>query len=202
MGENVIKRIAHFMIGLFASMLTIMALAPSAFAHAGLTGVEPADGSHVTQGPAQVVLSFSEVLKEPGFASVTRDGELDDSWSYALAEEKLVVTAPSGAEILPGEYVVAYRVVSADGHPIKGSTTFTVDSPESSTNATPSPIVSATVPATETPSVSDDEAGPPGGFASFLKSPWVWGSLILIVAIVSAALMRSKFATGNDDADS
>ena len=197
-----IKRITRLMILLFASLLTAVAIAPSAFAHAGLTGVEPADGSHVSPGPTEVVLSFSEVLKEPGFASVTRDGELDDSWSYALAEEKLVVTAKSGAKILPGDYVVAYRVVSVDGHPIKGSTTFTVDSPESSTNATPSPVVSATTPASRVPADSDDDAGAPGGFASFLKSPWVWGSLILIVAIISAALMRSKFATGNDDADS
>ena len=109
-------------------------------AHAALTESTPADGAIVTEPLSEVILTFSEGVEPTaeGFA-LTVDG---------VAAEP-AVTTPDGAvwvlsvePITSGAVVVAYDVVSADGHLITGEVTFTVDAPTVATTAL-APLASA-----------------------------------------------------------
>jgi copper resistance protein C len=72
-----------------------------------------------------VSLTFSENVRAPAYVVVTGpDGRRVDDGSArilnATVTEHLKPTAPAGS------YIVAYRVVSADGHPVEAQLTYTV----------------------------------------------------------------------------
>ncbi|WP_329223903.1 copper resistance protein CopC [Streptomyces sp. NBC_01485] len=115
-----------------------------ASAHAALRGADPADGSVVKTAPGSITLTFTESV-----------GLLDDSFRVFDPDNQRVKTGRAGhadgradtARVtLPGKlgtgtFTVAWRVVSADSHPIAGAFTFSVGEP----SATPPPLPSASV---------------------------------------------------------
>lgn len=109
----------------FAGLLT----AAGALAHAHLQQQIPAAGAQLAASPQTLTLSFSEGI-EPAFSGVTVTGPQQ----HAVATGKLTrssdnpaqVTVPVAETLPPGEYTVAWHVVSVDGHKTKGQYTFSV----------------------------------------------------------------------------
>lgn len=107
-----------------AGMLT----AAGAFA-AHLQQQIPTAGAQLSASPQTLTLSFSEGI-EPAFSGVTVTG----LQQHAVATGKLTRSADNPAEVTlplaealpPGEYTVAWHVVSVDGHKTKGQYTFSV----------------------------------------------------------------------------
>ncbi|KMO95268.1 hypothetical protein ACS04_24660 [Streptomyces roseus] len=103
-----------------------------AFAHAGLSGSDPADGAVLTNGPQYVTLTFTESV---GFS--------DDSLRVLSPKNERVNPRPAqhadgkdntarvelSGKLPEGSYTVAWRVVSADGHPVSGAFVFSVGQP-------------------------------------------------------------------------
>ena len=154
-------------------LLALLFFAPPAGAHAGLVSSDPADGSVLMQEPTQVVLEFNEALLEQTVSIAIRDGQ-DQVVSAAAAQASgatVIVPWPAG---LPDDtYRIAYRVVSADGHPVTGEISLAL-------NVAGDPSVEA-VPA------AASSSGAPG---------WLIGLLILailatIIIIILARRSRS-----------
>ncbi|MEJ3767894.1 MAG: CopC domain-containing protein YobA [Klebsiella quasipneumoniae] len=109
----------------FAGLLT----AAGALAHAHLQQQVPAAGAQLAASPQTLTLSFSEGI-EPAFSGVTVTGPQQ----HAVATGKLTRSADNPAQVTvpvvetlpPGEYTVAWHVVSVDGHKTKGQYTFSV----------------------------------------------------------------------------
>lgn len=104
-------------------------LAPVNFAHAhaSLVRAEPADGSVIAAAPKAFALVFSEptsplVLKlaKPDGTSITLD-------RFVLRDATLDIEAP--ADLGNGTYVLSWRIVSEDGHPVGGSAVFSIGAP-------------------------------------------------------------------------
>lgn len=193
------KRIALSLLAIFLGGFFTIAASPSAFAHAALTSVNPEPGSTMTAAPKNVVFTFNENLKEPGFAAVSHDGRQLEDWTSEVQGQRLIVVPPEGETFDSGDYLVSFRVVSADGHPIKGSTDFVVQASESlpEPSSTESPIL-------DNKENADDEEdsgskGEAGGLRSLLTAPWLWGGIVMVVAIVVAAFVRSRNSTQSDD---
>ena len=94
--------------------------ASPALTHAGLVSSDPVDGSVLTTAPVNVTLQFNENLLEDTVSVAIRDG--DDqvvSTETAIADGPTVVV-PWPTDLADGAYRLAYRVVSADGHPVTG----------------------------------------------------------------------------------
>lgn len=91
-----------------------------ALAHAGLTSSDPADGAVLTVAPAQVTMTFNEALLEDTVSVAIRDGDDVVVTSTNATADGAVVTVPWPADLPDGAYRIAYRVVSADGHPVTG----------------------------------------------------------------------------------
>ena len=109
-----------------AATAPALILAPAAAAHSVLLSVDPEDGAQLEASPEQVVLTFNEEVNQ-NFASVAVTSE-DDRTNRAIGDP--VVDGPEVSaqveNLTPGAYTVGYRVTSADGHVVSGSSVFTV----------------------------------------------------------------------------
>jgi methionine-rich copper-binding protein CopC len=121
-----------------------------AAAHTSLVSSSPASGATLTTAPDTVRLVFSGTpASSPLDVAVTLAGQtVRPAGSVRLDGSTVVIPVD-----LPGSgtYTVAYRVVSADGHPVQGTVEFTVrDTPGVAASASPSVAASASVAATPT----------------------------------------------------
>ncbi|MFM8861777.1 MAG: copper resistance protein CopC, partial [Acidimicrobiia bacterium] len=102
----------------------------TAAAHASVVSTDPADGSVSATAPSRVSITFTESVSINAGGLVVRNGageRVDD----ATATAKGAVASTGLRPGLPnGTYVVTYRVLSADGHPVSGSFLFGVGSGE------------------------------------------------------------------------
>ena len=104
-----------------------LTLAVGASGHASLLTSSPEDGAVLDVAPEDVRFTFSEEL----FAELIEVSVLDAAGDLVMATEA-EQTPPPGTDVIvpwpsdlpPGEYSVAFRVVSADGHPVTGRITF------------------------------------------------------------------------------
>jgi len=98
----------------------------TAWAHAELDSTSPAADSVATNSPDEVVLTFTEgVSVEVDGVRVLDGGANRHETGNAVADGS-VVRVPLESALAEGGYVVAWRVVSADGHPIHGAFQFSV----------------------------------------------------------------------------
>ncbi len=107
-------------------LLAGVVLAGPASAHAVLVSTTPGESARLDTAPAEVTLRFSEgVTLGAGYARVlTADGTRVDT-DEASADGG-TVTIPLDPELADGGYLVTYRIVSADSHPIQGAWSFVV----------------------------------------------------------------------------
>lgn len=128
----------RWVLGLAATLLTTGVLllpATPAQAHATLVGTNPANGTALSEPPPQIELRFSERV------TISRDGiSLRDAAGRPIETEPpsipddtpTMVVLPVPADLPDGSYVVTFRVVSADSHPISGALVFGVGVPAAS----------------------------------------------------------------------
>lgn len=123
---------------LFAGMVALlfagigMALsALPASAHANLERTTPASGAILDIAPSEVTLVFSEAVDVTlgRVVVVAPDGQQVQLGKPELRTNGTVVAARLGADVGEGTFVVSYRVVSADGHPISGGFSFSIGTP-------------------------------------------------------------------------
>lgn len=160
----------------------LIALAPRAIAHTALVSTDPQDGAILAEPPVVVTLAFDEELL-PGANNLAIN--LQDGTTVVSVPAEPTgrqVSIPWPDELGPGSYQVAYRVVSADGHPVAGAIWFTIGGPESivaaqSRAASPVPVL------TSVPAAS---AGPGSGQTG---APSSTTALALIVGGLAAAIL-------------
>jgi copper transport protein len=107
-------------------LLAGVVTAGPASAHASLVTTDPGEGARVAQVPSAVTLRFSEgVSLGAGYARVLRSGgERVDAGTASVDGDVLTIPLRTG---LPDDgYLVTYRVISADSHPVAGAYSFVV----------------------------------------------------------------------------
>jgi copper transport protein len=112
---------------LLAGLLVGSAGAPAS-AHASLVSTDPAEGAVVPEAPDVVTFTFNEPVSLAGDSLQAYDAAGEPVDVDASARDE-VVSADLPDDLADGTYVVAWRVVSSDGHPIAGSLTFHVGAP-------------------------------------------------------------------------
>lgn len=101
-------------------------MAPVAAAHSVLLSIDPQDGGEVENSPEQVVLTFNEEINQNFVTvAVTTEGDTTNRVAGEPTVNGETVTAQV-EDLAPGSYTVGYRVTSADGHVVSGSSTFRV----------------------------------------------------------------------------
>jgi copper transport protein len=130
---------------------TVLALviggASEASAHATVTSTSPANGAVVQTSPTAVTVVFDEPV-EAGFGSLrvfAPDGtraDVGDASHPAGHPDAITVPVRTQAH---GTYTVAWRVVSADSHPVSGGFTFSVGVQTAAAAIPPAPTGSRVV---------------------------------------------------------
>ncbi|WP_329104005.1 copper resistance protein CopC [Micromonospora sp. NBC_01699] len=158
-----------------ACAAALMVAPAPAWAHNELRASNPAKGARLAAAPAEVVLDFAEKLN-PRFTTIA----VTDRSATAVGDGQPQVTGVRAVQRLrqplaAGDYTVAYRVVSVDGHPVSGKFTFTVTAPPPTTAPAtpsagaqpptePSPTGATAIPSDALPgALAGDESSTDGG---------------------------------------
>jgi copper resistance protein C len=151
---------------------TVMAgIAPAtpALAHSRLEHTDPADGATVTGQRAEVTLTFNERV-HGDFTTVIVRGPGGVSYSDGHVSVVDDVVHQPVYPLRSGAYLVAWRAISADGHPVEGQFRFTVALPPGQEPSAGPPVSTRPVGVTATSSDGDG---------------WRW--TVLALAVVAAA---------------
>ncbi len=115
---------------LLALTLVLISFALPAYSHSVLISATPSENSVLSEFPTEISLTFNESLLKIGSENPNEVTVTDSSG--AVLTGATVVNGPTISAPLEingnGTYNVNYRVVSADGHVIKGDYTFNVES--------------------------------------------------------------------------
>ncbi len=108
----------------------VLALAPAApaAAHASLLETDPAEGQVLAESPGEARLTFDETVSVSADGVQVFDAQGESVTSEAATRDE-VLTVDLPDTLAEGTYVVSWRVVSADGHPVAGALTFSVGKP-------------------------------------------------------------------------
>ncbi|MEV7009384.1 copper resistance CopC family protein [Streptosporangium sp. NPDC051022] len=156
-------------LALLAALVLGTAFAAPALAHDSLKSSDPAKGAKV-ESLDKVKLTFTATVSFPAVVVHTSDGTAYQDGKPVV--DGPVVTQRLKGDLPPGEYVIAYRVASSDGHPIEGEIPFTLTgaakpTPSETASASPSqsaaPAAEPTPPATAAASLSPSPAARTSG---------------------------------------
>jgi copper transport protein len=171
-------------VGVLAALTVaiVLALASPAFAHATLLTTTPAPGTTYDTSPPAVDLRFNEPVEVA----------IGDIRVFDGKAQRVVTGAPkhpggdgnqvsvSLPQLEDGTYVVTWRVISADTHPVEGAFTFQVGSTATVKNANG---LAASLLADQSGSKAVSVAYGVDRFAVFAALALLIGSLVFLVAV-------------------
>ena len=172
-----------------------LAFAGPALAHTELVSSDPAEGATLTSAPSQVTLTFAEDLL-PGTETVS----INDANGNVVATSKVpaqgaVVTAPWPVGLADGAYVIAYRVVADDGHPVVGTVNVVLATGTTATASTVAPSAASTSASTAPATATDTETtNAAGGMSPVIVI--IIGLAALAALVVVWALARRRRGDG------
>jgi methionine-rich copper-binding protein CopC len=176
-----------------AAAAFVVAAPGTAQAHARLLRTSPTAGASLPSAPAEVVLTFDE----PPLALGARvevsgpDGVVVSAGLPRIIEANVHQTLEP--DLRPGQYSVAWRVTSDDGHPVSDTFRFTIlGSPVTSSAPTPTPTPSTppSPAAGAAPAALAQQSS--GSSAAVL---WVGAALIALLIGAALAVARTRRTT-------
>ncbi len=129
--------VVAFLVAMAGAAGASVASAPPAAAHAQVEGTSPSSGEQLASSPTTLSVRFDERV-EVTFGALrlfTAQGRPLPVGSVRRLAQDTAIQADV-ADLPTGGYLVAWRVVSGDGHPVQGAFTFTVGSAPASVDAT------------------------------------------------------------------
>lgn len=132
-----------------ATLVALLVTAPPAAAHNQLIESSPAEGASLDEAPRSVTLTFDQPVQRGAGENVNQvavTGPDGGQWTKGEVQiDGPKVSAPLHPLGPAGEYVIGFRILSADGHPVQEELRFTLtahgpggDTPPGGQNAGPS----------------------------------------------------------------
>jgi methionine-rich copper-binding protein CopC len=137
-GRLVRSLVAPFLLALFLGLVP-----GGASAHSQVISTDPVDGARLPASPERVSVTFNENvgLATGGLRVIRPDGSLASMSDGSVAGPTVSVAV---APLDPGWYVMAWSIISADGHVAHGTSSFAVGDVDAAgrpgTSALPSPL--------------------------------------------------------------
>ncbi|MER5624974.1 copper resistance CopC family protein [Streptosporangium sp. NPDC002544] len=193
-------------------LLTVLLLACAALlgavtpaqAHNVLIDSDPRDGAELATGPETITLTFDQPVRQ-GFAQISVTGPDGTRWEdgktavdRAKASVRVKALGPAG------EYVVGYRILSADGHPVSSKITFTLTAPgpasseQAGTEQAPAdpaptdPAPTAPAAAAQGPDLGAQAAEAAQNGGAGMAVLWIAASIVLLGGATVVAMRRTK----------
>ena len=164
-----------------AGVLFVLSTPAPASAHATLVSTDPRSGAVLGAMPERATLTFSEPVRAVAgrIQVIGPDGKRIAAGEPTTSGKTLTVPLRA-ADDPRGTYLISYRVISADSHPIAGTITFSVGAPSQSPPAVPDEGVDAKVRA----------AAPVAKYLGYAGLVLVIGPTLLLAALWPRRLSR------------
>lgn len=113
----------------FVTAVTLtMMFSMQAFAHSYLSGSDPTDGEVKTEPVQAITLHFNGKIMEGSFVEIAiTNGDAIEVTNIEIGDGYLTGTVAE--PLTNNDYTVNWSIISADGHPLEGTFTFTVNVP-------------------------------------------------------------------------
>lgn len=185
-------------VGVIAAALALGVAAPAA-AHSVLVGSTPAAGETLSELPAHYSVTMNErLLADAGTAAFALRVRDDAGLYYGdgcleVIDDTMSTVAAIGA---PGDYVLEWQLVSADGHPIGGEIPFSWTGEATADGAAVAPRCGAEADPTEpAPAESDPASGnhnTESGGLPLGDVAWIVAAVLVVGIAVTIALVASR----------
>jgi copper resistance protein C len=183
---GLVSRLRPALVGVALAIIAVFAVSAPASAHDTLVGSSPAAGEQLEAAPTEVVLTYNASILPDGAAVSVIDAEGTEWAAGEHVIETNTLTMPLEADMPEAGYLIEWRVVSSDGHPISGTIPFAVGDAE---------------PLTEAPSDAAPTQ-PAGSDASLtLTITGIAFGIVVIGLVVVLVLARRKRANGPSNQD-
>ncbi|WP_434091173.1 copper resistance CopC/CopD family protein [Streptomyces flaveus] len=129
---------------LMLGTLLLLGGATTASAHSSVRDTDPREGTVLKTAPKQVTMTFTESvgISDDSIRVLSPDNRRMNAGPAEHAGGSDTVRVRLQDDLPDGTFTVAWRVVSADSHPISGAFTFSVGAPsETTANASAEPAV-------------------------------------------------------------
>ncbi len=150
-----------------------------AFAHTGLESSNPSDGSTITDPIEEITLTFLTKIEQTSSFKIYGANNEEIPVKDIVVVDDLMTGTVEGMD--NGEYTLTWNIIGADGHPIQGDLSFTVNLPvvENPVEVTEEAEtdVEETAPIVETNEVGSDSSS--NGF-------FIWMIIGLVIVLAAS----------------
>lgn len=105
--------------------LVVFTFVPSALAHSGLESSVPQDGEVITENIFTFSLTFNTTIEDTSTFKITKESGKEISLAEHIVKEKEMIGTLS-SPLEDGTYIVTWKIIGEDGHPIENSYSFSV----------------------------------------------------------------------------
>jgi len=179
------RRWAKFLIAVCAALVVVMS--PTAVsAHAILDSSTPAASSVLETSPPEIRLDFNETIENSLLSIRLFDSEqkVVSIGKAQRSQSDMSVAVASVPQLDSGVYVVVWRAVSADGHPVSGAFPFEIGN---TSNVDANELLTRVLKGLDT----DSPLGGPLAAARFLA----YASIIVLIGFVAFTWAAQTFVT-------
>ncbi|CAM2770700.1 copper resistance CopC family protein [Saccharomonospora xinjiangensis] len=190
------RKLLTFIVTVAVTTLTVFAGALPASAHNALISSNPGEGDSLDTAPTEVVLTFDQPVEDADVNEVAVTGPNGDQWAKGTVKvDGDTVTAPLRPLGPAGEYIIGFRVLSADGHPVSDEIRFTLTEPgPGQASAAPDSANQGAGEKAEAEQSGQAQQDAAGEEDSSGVPVWVWlaGAAVLLVAGLAVALRMGR----------
>ena len=117
--------LSALVVGIVIAVAVSLGFAGAASAHDVLISSSPADNATIATAPASLSFTFDQPVQnfDPVVSLIGPDGKQYATGTPSISGNVLSGTVDAGPA---GRYTAAFRIVSADGHPVTGEIHFTL----------------------------------------------------------------------------
>jgi copper resistance protein C len=114
---------------------TLILLPSFVHAHTSLSSSNPAEGQVITEDLEQITLTFGTPIEVLSTMDLVKDGNVIPLEDIKVENKQLLGTIAKPLE--NGSYIIQWKIVGEDGHPIKGDINFVVEMAQNGAEPTP-----------------------------------------------------------------
>jgi copper resistance protein C len=120
---------------MFFLFCTLLIVPSFVSAHTSLSSSNPSEGQVVTENLEQIILTFGTSIEELSTMDLVKDGNEIPLEGIKVENKQLTGTITKPLD--DGSYIIQWKIVGEDGHPIKGEINFAVQMKQNAVEENP-----------------------------------------------------------------
>ena len=194
---------------LFITILLVFSLNGHAFAHTGLESSSPQNEETISEEIQQIILTFETKIEQTSTIQLKSADDTEIPVKNITITDKQMV-GNLEAPLDQGNYQVLWNIIGADGHPIEGTFTFSVNKPnteedsnleeantpsgsENNSDVTNNPSTNQTGAGEETPEIISEPSDETQTDASSSQQSQLPSYLIPVIIGILAIVIAASF---------